>query len=133
MTADQLQAESLTYTPPANENGKDFATFMFEVHDGTDPSASAYTMTVHVTAVDDDATGKPVITGTAALGETLTAEKGNIDDLDGLPETFPDDYRFQWVRVDRHEHRDGHCRADVELEHLRAGGGGYGAAGSRSG
>ena len=100
VTADQLQAESLKYTPPANQNGQDFATFMFQVHDGTDPSASAYTMAVHVTAVDDDATGKPLITGTAAVGETLTAEKGDIDDLDGLPETFPDDYTFQWVRVD---------------------------------
>jgi len=34
------------------------------------------------------------------VGETLTAEIGTVEDADGLPGTFPDDYRFQWYRVD---------------------------------
>ena len=60
---------------------------------------------VAVSVHDDDtgnnlATGKPAISGTAAQGETLTAAIGNIADTDGLPTTFPDDYTFQWVRVD---------------------------------
>ena len=34
------------------------------------------------------------------MGETLTAAIGDIADTDGLPSTFPDDYTFQWLRVD---------------------------------
>ena len=47
-----------------------------------------------------NATGAPAISGTARVGETLTAAKGSIADVDGLPATFPDDYTFQWIRVD---------------------------------
>ena len=46
------------------------------------------------------ATGAPEITGTARVGEVLTAGQGTIADANGLPATFPDDYAFQWVRVD---------------------------------
>ena len=46
------------------------------------------------------ATGAPVITGTAQVGQTLTAGQGSIADADGLPTTFPDDYTFQWIQVD---------------------------------
>ena len=46
------------------------------------------------------ATGQPGITGTAEVGETLSATLGDIADQDGLPALFPDDYTFQWVRVD---------------------------------
>ena len=58
-----------------------------------------------ITITDDErpntpATGQPVITGTAEVGETLAAGQGDIDDDDGLPAIFPDDYSFQWVRVD---------------------------------
>ena len=46
------------------------------------------------------ATGNPGISGTLELGQVLTATEGSIaDDDDGLP-TFPDDYAFQWIRVD---------------------------------
>ena len=45
------------------------------------------------------ATGKPEISGTATVGETLTAAKGNIADADGLP-ADDDDLMYQWVRVD---------------------------------
>ena len=34
------------------------------------------------------------------MGETLTAGMGDIADADGLPATFPDEYTFQWLRVD---------------------------------
>ena len=43
---------------------------------------------------------KPGITGTATVGEVLTANVDNVTDTDGLPTTFPDDYTFQWSRVD---------------------------------
>ena len=44
-------------------------------------------------------TGKPTVSGTARVGQILTAGMGTIMDTDGLPETFPDDYGFQWIRV----------------------------------
>ena len=46
------------------------------------------------------ATGKPAIAGTPEVGQTLAVGIGTIADANGLPATFPDDYRLQWVRVD---------------------------------
>ena len=57
--------------------------------------SSATTATVSSNA---SATGEPSIAGTVKVGETLTARRGTIADLDGLPDTFPDDYTFQWIR-----------------------------------
>ena len=87
---------NLVFTPAANANGTGYASFTFKVSDGTDKSASAYTMTVNVTAVNDAATGLPTISGTVRVGETLTAVTTDIADADGLPASFS----HQWVRVD---------------------------------
>ena len=87
----------LVFTPAANGNGTGYARFTFRVSDGTDLSASAYTMTVNVTAVNDPATGAPAISGTAQVGQTLTAATTNIADADGLASPS---YGYQWVRVD---------------------------------
>ena len=57
-------------------------------------------VTVSVELANFAATGKPTISGTAQVGETLTAAIGDIADTDGLPATFPADYTFQWLRVD---------------------------------
>ena len=46
------------------------------------------------------ATGQPSITGFPRVGGTVRARLGTIADTGGLPETFPDDYDLQWVRVD---------------------------------
>ena len=43
----------LTYEPPSDANGNDYATFTFKVNDGDDDSASAYTMTIDVDSVPD--------------------------------------------------------------------------------
>ena len=60
-----------------------------------------------ITILDDDttttntaATGAPVIMGTPQEGHELTATLGSMADTDVLPATFPDDYDFQWVRLD---------------------------------
>ena len=45
------------------------------------------------------ATGKPAISGTAEVGEMLTAATTALADTDGLPTTFG----YQWVRVDGSE------------------------------
>ena len=42
------------------------------------------------------ATGEPSISGTATVGQVLTATTGTIADADGLPSSFT----YQWVRVD---------------------------------
>ena len=109
VTADQvvsradIDADELVYTPPANANGDDYASFSFKVSDGTDESASAYTMTIDVTAVNDAATGEPAISGTARVGSELTAAKGTIADVEGLTSVS---YSYQWIRVDGTEETD---------------------------
>ena len=87
---------TLVFTPAANANGSPYTTFTFKVSDGEDESAVA-TMTVNVTAVNDPATGVPTISGTATVGQVLTATTTDIADVDGL--TSPT-YTYQWVRVD---------------------------------
>ena len=106
VTADQtvtrvdIDAGKLSYAPPANANGMGYASFTFKVKNSNAASDDAYAMTINVTAVNDVATGTPVIFGDAVVDRTLTAGKGDIADVDGLPATFPDGYTFQWVRVD---------------------------------
>ena len=46
------------------------------------------------------ATGAPDVSGTPVVGQTLSVDLGDIADTEGLPATFPDDYTFQWLRVD---------------------------------
>ncbi len=101
VTKVDIDASKLTYSPPADASGNDYATFQFKVNDGTDDSTTAYTMTIDVTAVNDAATGKPGITGTAQVGQLLTATVGTIADPDVLPDPFLADANtsFQWVRV----------------------------------
>ena len=101
VTKVDIDANKLTYSPPADASGDDYATFQFKVNDGTDDSAIASTMTIDVTAVNDAATGQPAITGTAQVGQLLTAAVGTIADPDGLPNPFLTDTNtsFQWVRV----------------------------------
>ena len=55
---------------------------------------------VRLSFANSPAEGAPTISGTAQVGETLTAGMGDIADADGLPGTFPGDYTFQWLRVD---------------------------------
>ena len=52
--------------------------------------------TAFSTRANTPATGAPTITGTAGVGQVLTASTTSIADADGLPATFS----YQWVRVD---------------------------------
>ena len=56
---------------------------------------SIYTLTVTVANVP--ATGKPAVTGTVQVGQTLTAHTSGIADEDGLGNV---DSWYQWIRVD---------------------------------
>ena len=56
----------------------------------------AQSATAFSTLANTPATGAPSITGTATVGQDLTATTGTIADADGLPSSFT----YQWVRVD---------------------------------
>ena len=101
-TVTAAQLGNLKYSPPANLYGKDVASFTFKVNDGTVDSDNAYTMTIDVIGMDDPATGKPGITGTAQVDQTLTATVGTIADVDGVPDPFfsAAATTVQWIQVD---------------------------------
>ena len=67
VTRAQLDAGSLTYTPPTDQTGTGGAFFYFAVSDGAAESASVYTMTIDI-AEDTIAPGRP---------RNLTAVPGN--------------------------------------------------------
>ena len=96
ITKTDIDAGKLKYGPPVNANGSGYASFTFKVNDGAADSASAYTMTIDVTPVNDLPTGSPTVTGNAVVGGTLTADPADIRDADGLPGTFD----WQWARDD---------------------------------
>ena len=103
---------NLKYVPPANAASyNNLAPFTFKVNDGTDDSDETYQFNIDVIPVDDPATGKPGIEGTARVGETLTATVGTIADVDGasfegdtngVPNAFFSgaSTTVQWIRVD---------------------------------
>ena len=94
----------LVFTPAADANGEAYTSFTFKVSEGIDESASAYTMTIDVTAVNDAASGGPSISGTATVGQTLKASTSGIGDVDGKTKADAGEmdfaYAYQWVRVD---------------------------------
>ena len=49
VTKAQIDADMLTFRPAQDAHGAPYTTFTFKVNDGTDDSASAYTMTIDVT------------------------------------------------------------------------------------
>ena len=97
ITKTNLDDGHFTYAPPTNANGVGYASFTFKVSDGAADSASPNTMTITVTAVNDPPTGQPTISGTALVGQTLTADTSDIEDVDGLVGVS---YGYQWIRVD---------------------------------
>ena len=92
-----LDAGKLVFTPTENEYGDGYASFTFRVCDGTHESPSAYTMTIDVTPVNDPPTGKPTITGTAKVGETLTVDISGIADVDGIVSGTT--WHYVWYRI----------------------------------
>ena len=102
---DISDATSSTYTLAEADIGKKIKVKV----SFTDDSGSAETLTSAAYPSETNtianvpntaATGGPEISGTAQVGQTLTATEGDIADENGLPATFPDDYTFQWVLVD---------------------------------
>ena len=111
-------ATASTYTLVAADQGTTIkVTVSF-----TDDASNAETLTSAATAAvsaapNTPATGAPTITGTAQVGQTLTAGTTAIMDDDGLTSVS---YTYQWIRAPtatRDEHRLG------DGEHLHPGGG----------
>ena len=99
----QGQTVVVTYTDPTagddanaiqDTAGNDAATF-------TTGMNGVPAVTNNSTVTNTPATGAPAITGTAQVGQTLTATVGDIADVDGLPDPFLTDANtsFQWIRV----------------------------------
>ena len=91
-------ATDSTYTLVAADEGKTIKVRM----SFTDDAGNEETLTSAATAAVDaapnsPATGAPTITGTAQVGETLTAETSGIADADGLTTVS---YSYQWIRND---------------------------------
>ena len=89
VTTDQVVTEAdialgnLKFTPAANANGDDYASFTFKVNDGTDDSADAYTMTVNVTALNDPPTAADkMVTTDEDMAYTFDADDFGFVDVD---------------------------------------------------
>ena len=109
--ADNAQIDGATassYTLTADEEGKTVhVSISFQDNSGhTETMTSA--ATAAVTAAEEDevqgesdppannpAAGKPAVTGTAQVGQTLTAGVSGISDQDGLTDV---EYAYQWLR-----------------------------------
>ena len=59
VTKAQIDGDMLTFTPARDAHGDPYTTFTFTVNDGTDDSASAYTMTIDVTDAPAPVCGVP--------------------------------------------------------------------------
>ena len=81
ITKADIDANKLRFTPAANANGSGYDSFGFKVSDGTYYSASAYTVTVDVTAVHDAPT---------AANKTVTASEGTAYAFAALDFNFTD-------------------------------------------
>ena len=92
ITAAQLG--NLTFDPVADQSGAPYATFGFEVGDATSFSASAYTMTIDVNAVNDPPTGG---SNTVTTDEDVTYTFSSADFMVGYND--PDGDPFARIRV----------------------------------
>ena len=94
ITLAQLNANQLTFVPVANQSGSPYDSFDFEVGDGSDFSASDYTLTVNVTPVNDPPTGSA---NSVSTNEDITYTFAAADFTVGYsdPETDP----FAEIRI----------------------------------
>jgi Bacterial Ig-like domain/Cadherin-like domain/Bacterial Ig domain/RTX calcium-binding nonapeptide repeat (4 copies) len=89
VTAADLAAGKLVFSPAANANGNGYASFSFKVSDGNALSANAYKASVNVTAVNDP--GSVTISGSTTQGQAMTA---TVSDVDGVPAKG---VSYQWL------------------------------------
>ena len=75
---------NLVFRPAADANGASYDTFTFSVNDGTTDSASTYTMTIDVTAVNDAPTAADnTVTTNEDTDHTFSESEFGFSDVDG--------------------------------------------------
>ncbi len=97
--ADISGATSSTYTLVDADEGKTVKVRVTFTDDNGNAESltSATTASVQAGAANSPATGAPTISGTAQVGETLTASTSGIADTDGITNAT---FSYQWVRND---------------------------------
>ena len=98
-TDTDIQGEtSSTYTLTDDDEGKTVKVRVSFTDDAGNPESRTSAATETVAArPNTPATGQPTISGTAQVGETLTAGVSGIDDADRLENAT---FSYQWVRED---------------------------------
>ena len=97
-------ATASTYTLVAADQGTTVKVTVSFTDDANNPETLTSAATAAVSAAANTlATGAPTITGTAQVGQTLTASTTGIADANGL--TSPT-YTYQWIRVDGTDEAD---------------------------
>ena len=95
---DIKSATESSYTLTENEQGKAVKVRASFTDDAGNPEARMSAATAEVEPrPDTQATGAPVIMGTARVGEALTADTSGISDEDGLNDAT---YSYQWLADD---------------------------------
>ena len=100
-------ATGSTYTPDENDMGKTLkvrVSFTDDAHNEESLPSAATDAVAAAPAQNSQATGAPTISGTARLGETLSADVTAIADEDGLESAV---FSYQWIR------RDGTTDAEI--------------------
>ena len=90
-------ATDYTYTLFAADEGKTIKVRVTFTDDAGNDESLTSAPTATVTASNTPATGEPTITGTAQVGETLTANTAGIADSDGLINAT---FTYQWLADD---------------------------------
>ena len=99
--ADITGATGSSYTLVAADQGKTIKVKVSFTDDGDNDESVTSAATAAVTAApppNNPATGAPTISGTAELGETLTADTSGISDADGMTGAT---FSYQWVSYNR--------------------------------
>ena len=92
----QGNAETIRLTAPSTPGTYYYGACVDSVVGESDTTNNC-SSSVAVTLTNSLATGAPTITGTAQVGETLTADTSGIADIDGLSNVS---YSFQWIAND---------------------------------
>ena len=87
---------SLTHTITGLGNGVEY-TVRVLAHNHNGVGAASIEVTAKPEAPNSPAAGAPTISGTAQVGETLTADTDGISDADGMDNA---DFRYQWLADD---------------------------------
>ena len=93
-------AANTTYTPVSADEGKTVTvrvSFTDDAGNGETLTSAATDAVAAAPTPNSPATGAPTISGTAQVGETLTADTSGIADEDGLTNAT---YSFQWLTDD---------------------------------